>query len=141
MGGEGALYIATVPQRPGEPLRWRHLNVEERKLIANGCGGKGSWLKPPVWLFLASCDVHDFNYWLGHTEEDRKKADRQFYEMMLKDVERTPWWYPKFMARWRAWLYYKGVRRYARDYFYFADAEKTRADLDRELEEKRRAAA
>lgn len=123
----------TVPQKGGEPLRWRHLTPEERGLIANGCGGKGSWVPVPDWLFRASCLRHDFNYWLGHTEQDRAKADRQFYEMMLEDVAGTPWYYPKFLARWRAWIYYKAVRRYAKPYFYYADRERTRADLDAEL--------
>lgn len=136
----GALYLPTVKQLPGEPLRWRHLTPEERKHISNGCGGKGSWVKPPNWLFRASCDIHDFNYWLGFTEEHRAKADHQFYEMMLEDAARTPWYYPKFLARWRAWAYYKAVRRYARSYFYYATKERTRADLDRELAERRRAA-
>jgi hypothetical protein len=64
-------------------LRFRDLEPEERALICNGCGGKGHWFNPPDWLFKASCDHHDFNYWLGHTEEDRRRADWQFYVAMV----------------------------------------------------------
>ena len=90
-------------------LRYADLSRDEKEFITNGCGGKGGWLDPPDWIFHADCDHHDFQYFLGHTEADRLKADRQFYKAMRKDVERQSWYW-----RWWyyavAWTYYRAVR-------------------------------
>lgn len=105
---------------------------QKESLIANGtlngCGGKGSFLNPPDWIFTASCYHHDFNYWLGHTEEDRKKADWQFYQAMVYDANQHPW-YKKYLYRVIAWTYYKAVRMFAMPYFNYADSERTEEDL------------
>ena len=114
-------------------VRYGDLTDEERALICNGCGPKGAVLDAPDWLFEASCDHHDFNYWLGHTEDDRRRADWQFYEAMLRDAHRkasfwNEWWY-----RLMAWTYYKAVRAFGKSAFYYGPHERTREDLNREL--------
>lgn len=109
-------------------LSFKDLTPDEAALICNGCGGKGSWIDPPDWLFKASCDHHDFEYWRGGTEEDRRAADWGFYRAMLDDVAQAPWWRRPF-ARMRAWTYYKAVRSFARSYFHFGDP-RGRAELE-----------
>jgi len=99
--------------------------------ILNGCGGKGSWVPVPDFMFSASCDQHDFNYWLGGTEADRLKADWQFLQAMLADAEREPW-YRRWWARRVARLYYWAVRRYAGRFFHHG-RRRTRADLEKAL--------
>lgn len=86
----------------------------------------------PNWLFKASCDHHDFNYWLGHTEEDRRRADWQFYRAMIEDANRASWWRRPF-ARARAWVYYRAVRWWAAGFFYYGPHERTREDLEAAL--------
>lgn len=115
-------------------LRFVDLTPEERAIVCNGCGGKGLWLKPPDWLFKASCDHHDFNYWLGCTEEDRRRADWQFYLAMIEDTLSAPWWRRPF-ARARAWVYYTAVRLFAKSFFYYGPRERTREDLEKALAE------
>ena len=110
-------------------LGWSDLNADERALVANGCGGKGSLIPVPDWLFGASCDQHDFYYWRGGTEDDRRKADWQFYLAMREDARLTPWWYPSRLAIMRAWIYYKAVRLFAAGYFHFGQ-QRGRAELD-----------
>ena len=100
-------------------LSFRDLTPEEIALVSNGCGGKGSWVPVPDWLFSASCDHHDFEYWRGGTEQDRAAADWGFYTAMRKDAKQTPWWYPTRLALLRAWAYYKAVRWFAKPYFHF----------------------
>lgn len=97
--------------------------------ILNGCGGKGSYINPPDWLFTASCYHHDFNYWLGGDERDRKKADKQFYDAMRKDVKRASWW-KRPWYRLMAWSYYRAVRLFAKSHFHYADVERTLEDLE-----------
>lgn len=115
----------------GRPLRWRYLSKLERRAIANGCGGKGGKVPVPDFLFTASCDHHDFNYWLGGSERDRRKADWQFYQAMLEDVHAQSIWV-RPLAYMAAWLYYKAVRRFARQYFNYGPPRDWE-DLWREL--------
>jgi len=104
----------------------------ERDLICNGCGPKGGIVPVPEFIFTASCDHHDFNYWLGCTEGDRAKADHQFYTATLSDAAKTPyyirWWYMIL-----AWTYYRAVRRWGKSSFYYGPAQRTRADLESEI--------
>ena len=94
--------------RKATPLRFRNLTVFEKTVLCNGCGSKGGWFNPPDYVFPESCNQHDFNYWIGGTEEDRKKADLQFYTSMKEAVAATSFW-----LRWyyygAAWRYYQAV--------------------------------
>lgn len=113
-------------------LRYRNLNEVQRRFICNGCGGKGGLFKPPNYLFEASCDHHDFNYWLGFTEEHRKLADVQFLQAMLRDSRRAPWW-KRWWLQGAAWRYYYAVRACGKRFFHYGDKERTREDLEWEM--------
>jgi len=112
-------------------LKFRHLTQKELGFISNGCGSKGGWIKVPNFIFKASCDHHDINYWIGGTESDRIKADWQFYEAMIEDAN-SYGWYCRFWYRWWAWVYYQAVRRLGYKYFYYG-TPRTREDLVRQV--------
>ena len=106
----------TVPvERRSKKCRFRNLTQLEIKVICNGCGSKGGWFKPPDYRFRASCDHHDFNWWLGGNDLDRELADDKFLREMLHDAtfdrcgRRRPawrrWWY-----KGAAYRYYYAVR-------------------------------
>lgn len=97
-------------------LSYSELTDKQKSLVCNGCGGKGGLVKPPNFLFKASCNQHDFYYWRGGTEEDRLKADKAFYEAMLVDVSNAEW-YNKVQYKAIAYIYYKAVRRFGAKYF------------------------
>lgn len=109
------------------------IRFEFNKYVANGCGGKGGWLNPPDFIFTASCNHHDFNYWLGGTEVDRIKADLQFYEAMIRDANEFPW-YRRAAYKFAAWVYYKAVRLFASSFFSFSKEPRTMSDLLQEIE-------
>lgn len=94
----------------------------------NGCGGKGSYIPIPDWIFTASCDHHDFNYWIGGTEDDRAEADWQFYQAMLEDANSQTSWWKRGWYRWWAYVYYKAVRSFSSSYFYYGE-ERTLEDV------------
>lgn len=94
-------------------VRFRHLTDYQKKLICNGCGPKGLFIKPPDFLFRASCNHHDFNYWVGGNKLQRKKADLQFYLEMLKDAGNNK--YYKFWAK----SYYRAVRMFGWMFFHY----------------------
>ena len=114
------------------PLKWRNLTKYQKLHISNGCGKKGGWFNPPDFLFTASCNQHDFNYWLGKVEEDRKKADLQFYERMKVDAS-TAGWYIKWWHYSMACTYYRAVRMFGKDSFYDGKKSKTWNDLERDI--------
>jgi len=106
------------------PFRWRALLHREKlfleaKGIVNGCGSRKGWrrfIRPPGKLFTASCKHHDFNYWLGGTEADRKWSDDAFLTRMLVDVQRL-----SYLNRWhgklRAYTFHLAVRTFGRGAF------------------------
>ena len=104
-------------------VRFRHLTDYQRQIICNGCGPKGLFIKPPDFMFRASCDHHDFNYWIGCNRLHRKKADLQFYREMLKDAGSDPWY--KFWAG----VYYRVVRWFGARSFYWGKKQRDLHDL------------
>lgn len=90
-------------------LKYSSLTPEQKKIICNGCGGKGGFIKPPDFIFHASCNQHDFYYWRGGNEKDRELADRQFYEAMSIDILNAKWYLRPYYRFW-AYTYYIAVR-------------------------------
>ena len=98
--------------------------------ISNGCGGKGSLIPIPNFLFKASCNQHDFYYWRGGTEDDRTAADKAFYKYMKIDVEdKGLALVPYLTAHVWAYAYYSAVKYFGNSYFYYADSMRTEVDL------------
>jgi hypothetical protein len=112
----------------GNRLRFRQLTKEHKSILCNGCGGKGGWINPPEFLFNASCNQHDFYYWRGGNEDDRKNADDSFYEFMKKDVSEASYFKRPFYAM-TAWAYYISVRKVGHKFFHYSESQKTREDL------------
>ena len=108
-------------------LRYRDLTDWQKKEIVNGCGGKGGWLRPPDFLFKASCNQHDFYYWRGGNSSDKKTADKAFYKFMKKDCDDAKW-YNRVLHYKTAWTYYMAVKLFGKSYFGFGDM-KTAEDL------------
>ena len=111
--------------------RFRYGNVDPvlRSLVTNGCGSKAGFLNPPEFLFHASCDRHDWSYWVGGVEEDRAFADRGFYRAMLVDVENYSGpWHRRAAMRFTAWLYFRAVRRFGGQFFGYGE-QRTMEDL------------
>lgn len=74
--------------------------------IINGCGGKGSSFRPPMYLFFhADCNIHDFTYTQAYyLFKDRSalaklflriihrwRCDYGFYKVMLQDIWSIRW--------------------------------------------------
>jgi len=84
------------------------------------CGAKGSIIKPPYSAFFkASCALHDESYYIGHTEEDRIKADIGFFRAMLVDCQRLTGLQKQKYVIW-AHIYFIAVRAFGWKYFYYA---------------------
>jgi hypothetical protein len=124
-------------ERKKQPLRFRNLNCFEKQLMCNGCGGKGGVLNPPELRFTASCNHHDFNYWLGYIEEHRKEADLQFLDSLRVDASGAPW-YTRWWHYSAAWKYYLAVRIFGAQFFNYGDRERNWDDLEVDINKKLR---
>jgi hypothetical protein len=108
-------------------IRFSDLTPEQEAFICNGCGGKGGWVPVPEFFCHASCDHHDFRYWKGGSEADRKDADHDFLVEMLKDAGDDP------TKQTIALTYWMAVRLFGAFYFHYSDREQDEYDLAREM--------
>lgn len=104
-------------------IRYRDLSETEKRFICNGCGPKGRFVPVPEFFCHASCDHHDFNYWIGYREEDRQRADSEFYKAMRKDAGKNP------IRHAIALTYYLAVRTFGATCFHYGDRERDWRDL------------
>jgi len=109
-------------------LKYSQLTDKQKSEITNGCGGKGMGFTPPQFFFKASCNHHDFYYWRGGENKDRKYADKSFLDAMLEDAERASNWFSNIWNRTAAYAYYFAVRISGKKYFNFGPM-KTQKDL------------
>ena len=109
-------------------LEYKQLTDKQKQFICNGCGGKGGFINPPEFLFNACCNHHDFLYYRGCTEDDRKKADDKFYQLMKEDINLSSWYMKPHYHLW-AFTYYQSVRLIGKKFFYYADKPKEMNDL------------
>jgi hypothetical protein len=70
-----------------------------------------NWFHPPFsWLYSADAFIHDQNYTIGGTAEDRLRADIGFFWRMVEDTKRIENWKTRRRAVNTAILYYRLVR-------------------------------
>ncbi len=99
------------------------LDTQEKKRICNGCGPSGAMfdLIPDTVFFLKigeACNIHDFCYHIGETEEDRKKADDLFLDnisMIVRKITNFRWL--KLLRLRRAYTYFLAVQIYGKSAF------------------------
>lgn len=113
-------------------LKYKDLTAEQKKFICNGCGAKGGLVKPPSFIFKASCNHHDFKYWKGCTWKEKLKSDWAFYMWMREDIKAAAWYKKPHYHVW-AFTYYTFVSIGGKKYFYFADKQKGLKDLQEEM--------
>lgn len=109
-------------------LKYSDLTPQQKDKICNSCGGKGGLINPPNFIFKASCNHHDFYYWRGCTNSDRKKADKAFYRYMRLDIQEAKWYLKPYYHQW-ALAYYLAVRLFGSKYFYYSEKMRTLADI------------
>lgn len=122
------------PARRAKPLVYENLTAEEAEVLTNGCGGKGGWFRPPPYVFTLDCNRHDLEYWIGGTREDRKAADRRFYDRMVERIWKVAWYRWPWL-RGAAWRYHTAVRLFGDKYFHRGE-RRTWWDVERIMQER-----
>jgi len=103
------------------PKEYWELSEKEKQKICNGCGGRGGMFNflIPQKHFQEACNIHDYMYATGYSEEDKRKADATLlYNLDLivkqtKGLKRV--WYKKL-----AKTFYKAVHNFG-DYYFWKD--------------------
>jgi hypothetical protein len=95
---------------------YRELALDDIELfkIVNGCGAAGSKFDfvPDTILGLPikhACYVHDFDYHVGKTLEDKYAADSRFLDNLLAIIHNESIKFLKWPRRLRAMTYYNAV--------------------------------
>lgn len=83
----------------------------------NGCGGKGSWINPPNFIFEASCNKHDEGYNVGGDDARRFECDGKFFIMMIKDTFIVKGWFKRMYFQAWAFTYFIAVRIFGKKFY------------------------
>lgn len=99
------------------------LTPKQKAEICNGMGAKDSFLAKLIPDTIYGLDVseagnrHDFRYEVGQTEEDKRLADRGFWEDLLTIINNHGGWLA-WLRRRRALKYYEAVHYYGDEAFW-----------------------
>ena len=99
------------------------LTAEEKNKICNGVGAKDDWKTRFIPKTIYGLDmtevanIHDYMYFLGGTDEKKRKADDIFLENMHRLINAGSWWL-RFVRKRRAYKYYLCVAYLGDDAFY-----------------------
>lgn len=99
------------------------LTDEDKAIVCNGAGAAGDWRSKliPNTLYGLNCtpafDIHDYDYHVGITHDDKDLADRQLLTNLLILIDNGNWCLAFFRRR-RAMKYYEAVKLAGDDAFW-----------------------
>ena len=101
---------------------YKALSPAAKAEICNGCGSakaKFDFIPDTIYglIITEACDIHDYDYHVGETEEDRQAADLRFLNNLMIIVNMKGGWLRWFRRR-RALKYYEAVRELGSDAFW-----------------------
>lgn len=105
------------------PKMFWNSSKKEIDKYTGGCGPGSFWDKivpNTLWglSIFNACRIHDWMYYQGKTEEDRKIADSVFLDNMLAIIEEKSHRFFKMSRRSRAMIYYSAVRDGGKEAFF-----------------------
>jgi len=100
------------------PKEYWSLSLEVKREISNGCGAGSALFDfvPDDILGLdisECCNIHDYMYHVGETNEDKLEADRVFLNNTIRVIDKNTSW--KWLRKRRkniAYMYYKAVSKF-----------------------------
>ena len=101
---------------------YKALSPAAKAEICNGCGSakaKFDFIPDTIYglIITEACDIHDYDYHVGETEEDRRAADLHFLNNLMIIINMKGGWLRWFRRR-RALKYYEAVRELGSDTFW-----------------------
>lgn len=114
--------MTTKSLRLYAPESYWTATTTERSAVCNGCGvagWKGKLVPDTLWglNISKSCDIHDWMYHFGKTEEERCEADRVFLNNLIRIINHHGGALAG-LRRYRATTYYNSVHRFGGSAFW-----------------------
>ena len=111
------------------PQGYTQLTKEQKKEICNGCGSKEGWLTKIIFggKFVECCNIHDYMYSIGLSQEDKDIADRVFYNNMNRVIATIDNKTLKYYYKVKAHIFYKSVKTFGESAFW--SSEKVMPDM------------
>jgi len=106
---------------------YKQLTPELKAQICNGAGAAGQWISSFIPNTMYGLDVeevfniHDFDYHVGLTLEDKNNADRRMLRNMFAVINAEKGFFGKslgFLRRRRALKYYEAVHLHGGEAFF-----------------------
>jgi len=100
------------------PKEYWKLSLETKKAVVNGCGAGSALFDfvPDNILGLdisECCNIHDYMYHVGETNEDKLEADRVFLNNLVRTIDKnTSWKWIRKRRKKIAYVYYKAVSKF-----------------------------
>ena len=107
-----------------QPCCYHEATLQMKADAAGGCGpgGFGDKFVPDTLWGLSvkpSCEIHDWTYYYGETNEDKNKADRIFLNNMIRQIKDCDsWGMVENLRLRRARTYYNMVSWFGGGAFY-----------------------
>jgi len=123
------VYLLQYPPRAGTQvwlttaLGFAQLTPEVKARICNGAGAADDWRSKliPNTLWGLDCtqvfDIHDHAYYVGRTAKDKRLADLNMLDNLLRIINAAGGWL-RVVRRYRAMTYYQAVCDYGYDAFW-----------------------
>ncbi len=92
-------------------LNFEDLTEDQILEFWNGVGSNEFFIRPPHLIFGKASIKHDFYYFVGGNENDRKKADKLFLKECLDASKKQKHWYKKYFYIFMSYIYYFGLRK------------------------------
>lgn len=100
---------------------WNQLTVEEIQLLTNGCGSLERGFPTPDFGFTDPCRRHDFDYFIGGSEIDRRTSNLLMLYGMLLIIDKKKWWVTRFCMEVVAYLYFHITEELGDNFYYYTD--------------------
>lgn len=94
---------------------YKDLHPDHKAYICNGAGAAGQWISSliPNTMYGLDCtevfNIHDYDYHVGKTSEDKRIADRRMFDNLLTVINNKGGWLQALRRR-RALKYYEAVK-------------------------------
>lgn len=102
---------------------YKYLPPDIKAEICNGAGAAGRWISSliPNTMYGLDCveafDIHDYDYHVGISWDDKDRADRRLFENLLILINHAGGWL-QWLRRRRALKYFEAVHHHGAEAFF-----------------------
>lgn len=122
------------------PLAFEDLTADQINYFWNGVGSDHFLFNPPDLIFKEASKKHDFLFWMGGSEDERKAADSEFYYTCWRATLKNHLQILRPFYFSASWLYYHCLKLFSKTAWEYCTEEekpKTWEDLKARIDRRR----